>query len=121
MKRIRQIHLYLGALFAPLLIFFAFTGALQTFNLHESPRGSAYSPPAWLVKISEIHKNQRASREQGARPSVPLKWFVLVMACGLIATSALGIYMAFKYNRDQRVVRGLVILGIVIPVVLLYL
>jgi hypothetical protein len=121
MKRIRQIHLYLGALFAPLLIFFAFTGALQTFSLHESPKGSTYTPPAWLVRLAEVHKNQRLGHEPGVVPSVPLKWFVVLMAIGMISTSALGIYMAFKYNRDPRVVWGLIILGIILPVGLLYL
>lgn len=43
------------------------------------------------------------------------------MALGLVSTSILGIYMAFKYNRDKRVVWGLIILGVILPSVLLYL
>jgi hypothetical protein len=121
MKRIRQIHFYLGVLFAPMIILFALSGALQTFRLQESPKGSAYTPPSWIVRLADIHKDQRAAPEPGTRPSVPLKWFVVVMALGLISTSLLGIYMAFKYNRDKRVVYGLIILGFAIPLVLLYL
>jgi hypothetical protein len=41
------------------------------------------------------------------------------MAAGLIVASFLGIYMAFRYNRDKRLVCGLLIAGTVIPVVLL--
>lgn len=121
MKRIRQIHFYLGVFFAPIIILFALSGALQTFRLQESPKGSAYTPPSWIVKLADIHKDQRAAHEPGRQRSVPLQWFVVLMGVGLISTSLLGIYMAFKYNRDKRLVIGLIILGFIIPLVLLYL
>ncbi|HEU4636533.1 MAG TPA: PepSY domain-containing protein [Edaphobacter sp.] len=54
----RLTHLYLGIFTAPALIFFAFTGALQTFSLHETTRGSSYKPPAWIVTLGQIHKKQ---------------------------------------------------------------
>jgi hypothetical protein len=50
--------LYLGVFTAPALLFFAFTGALQTFSLHETTRGSSYKPPAWAVTLGQIHKKQ---------------------------------------------------------------
>ncbi len=58
LKFIRLIHLYLGVFIAPALLFFAFTGALQTFSLHETTRGSSYKPPAWAVMLAQIHKKQ---------------------------------------------------------------
>jgi hypothetical protein len=58
LKYIRQIHLYIGVFIAPALLFFAFTGALQTFSLHETTRGSSYKPPAWAVTLGQIHKKQ---------------------------------------------------------------
>lgn len=121
MKRIRQIHFYLGVFFAPLIILFALSGALQTFRLQESPKGSTYTPPSWIVKLADVHKDQRAAHEPGSRRSLPLQWFVVIMSLGLISTSILGIYMAFKYNRDKRLVIGLTILGLAIPLALLYL
>jgi hypothetical protein len=121
MKKIRQVHFYLGVFFAPLLILFALSGALQTFRLQESPKGSADTPPAWIVKLADLHKDQRASHEPGSRRSLPLQWFVVIMSLGLISTSILGIYMAFKYNRDKRLLFGLIILGLIIPLALLYL
>src|SRR5580704_16397624 len=54
----RLTHLYLGVFIAPALLFFAFTGALQTFSLHETTRGSSYKPPAWAVLLAQIHKKQ---------------------------------------------------------------
>jgi hypothetical protein len=121
MKRIRQVHFYLGVFFAPLIILFAISGALQTFRLQESPKGSSYTPPAWIVKLADIHKDQRAAHEPGTRRSLPLQWFVVMMSVGLIVSSLLGICMAFKYNHDKRLLFGLIILGFVIPGLLLYL
>ena len=51
-------HLYLGVFTAPALLFFALTGALQTFSLHETTRGSSYTPPRWAVVLGQIHKKQ---------------------------------------------------------------
>ena len=121
MKRIRQIHLYLGVLLAPMILFFALSGALQTFRLQDSPKGSTYTPPSWVVWVADVHKDQRPSHVQGTPRSTPMKWFVVLMSLGLIATSILGVYMAFKQNRDKRLVIGLIILGLVLPLVLLYL
>lgn len=121
MKRIRQIHLYLGAFFGPLLIFFALSGALQTFRLQESPKGSTAAAPGWIVQFAEVHTNQRPVKDRDVRPSVPLKWFVVLMSLGLIITSVIGLYMAFQYNRNRRVVWVAVFLGVIIPIALLYL
>jgi hypothetical protein len=65
LKATRLTHLYLGVFTAPALLFFAFTGALQTFSLHETTRGSSYKPPAWAVMFAQIHKKQT--------PAVPVK------------------------------------------------
>jgi hypothetical protein len=58
LKSLRLVHLYIGVFIAPAILFFAFTGALQTFSLHETTRGSSYKPPAWAVTLAQIHKKQ---------------------------------------------------------------
>ena len=58
LKFTRLTHLYFGVFIAPALLFFAFTGALQTFSLHETTRGSNYKPPAWAATLAQIHKKQ---------------------------------------------------------------
>jgi hypothetical protein len=58
LKLVRQIHLYVGVFIAPSLLFFALTGGLQVFSLHETTRGSDYKPPAWLVTLAQVHKKQ---------------------------------------------------------------
>lgn len=56
LKLFRQIHLYFGIFISPAILFFAITGALQTFSLHETTRGSDYKPPVWLMKLGQLHK-----------------------------------------------------------------
>ncbi len=121
MRRVRKAHLYLGLMFAPLLIFFAVTGAWQTFTLHERKGPNAPRPSRWLVVPSEVHKGQRLTARPEVGPSIPFRWFVLLMAGGLVITSMLGVYMAFKYSRNKLVLGLTLFSGVILPIVLLYL
>jgi hypothetical protein len=56
----RKTHLYVGVFTAPAILFFALSGALQTFSLHEFGRDGAYKPPQWILLLSQIHKKQIA-------------------------------------------------------------
>jgi hypothetical protein len=69
LKYLRLIHLYIGVFIAPALLFFAFTGALQTFSLHETTRGSSYKPPAWAITLAQIHKKQTPVVPQRKAPA----------------------------------------------------
>jgi hypothetical protein len=53
---IRRWHSYLGLLIAPSVLFFALTGAVQIFGLHEAH--DDYQPPALIEKLSSVHKDQ---------------------------------------------------------------
>src|SRR5271170_1386029 len=125
LKYVRLTHLYLGVFISPALIFFAFTGALQTFSLHETTRGSSYKPPAWAVTLGQIHKKQTpfvpvrrlpppdtkpdtkpaAETAQAATPaaptprahhSLPLKIFFLIVSISLFTSTISGLYMSYK-------------------------
>jgi hypothetical protein len=61
LKFLRKVHLFLGVFTTPALLFFAFTGAMQTFSLHETTQGSNYKPPAWIVRLAQLHKKQDAT------------------------------------------------------------
>ena len=52
LKSVRAIHRYLGMFFTLMILFFAITGGLQMFGLHETTRGSSYLPPNILVHLS---------------------------------------------------------------------
>jgi hypothetical protein len=141
MKSIRRVHGWLGVLFAPAIILFALTGALQMFGLHETERGDT---PGFIAKIAMIHTHQTATIPQrAARPpqadapkadapkadapkppankptTLPLKLFFLVMALSLIVSSVLGVWIAFVSKRDRNLHIGLLVAGVVLPIVLL--
>ena len=44
MRRLRQVHQYLGLFFAPAILVIAISGALQMFSLHENHGGGPYRP-----------------------------------------------------------------------------
>jgi hypothetical protein len=56
LKALRLTHHYVGVFFAPTILFFAITGGLQMFGLHETSRGSSYAPPDILVHLAHLHK-----------------------------------------------------------------
>jgi hypothetical protein len=53
---IRRWHSYIGLFIAPSVLFFALTGAVQIFSLHESH--GDYKPLAIVEKLSSVHKDQ---------------------------------------------------------------
>lgn len=53
---IRRWHSYIGLLIAPSVLFFALTGAVQLFGLHEA-HGN-YRPAPLVEKLSSVHKDQ---------------------------------------------------------------
>ena len=142
MRLVRQFHLYLGTLFAPAIIFFAFSGALQTLDLHKAKGGQP--PPGWVAVMAEMHKNQRLARPRdpraGAAPMaaksarhapadaappkaaahLPLKIFVVVMAIGLIASAGLGVYIALRNRATRGVALLMLAIGAAAPVALLF-
>jgi len=149
LKFIRNFHLYSGLFFTPAIIFFAVSGALQTFGLHENREG-VYTAPEWIAAIAEVHKNQRlhqvlpdkppptdvkevTSEKQQKAPSSSIKRgtkrpksfllqiFIVLMSTGLIASALTGIYMAFKFKRNTKLIVLLLSAGTLVPVAFLFL
>jgi hypothetical protein len=149
MKTVRRIHAWLGVLFAPSIIFFALSGTLQLFGLHDTQPGET---PGLVAKMGMVHTHQTATvpvrqarppqaQPAGAAPTdaheashdaqaktqakpakpttMPLKLFFALMAISLIASSVLGLWIAFTSKRDRNLHIGLLALGVVLPIVLL--
>ena len=145
---VRQIHAYLGMLIAPSVLFFALTGSLQLFNLHEAH--GAYHPPAVFEALGSLHKDQLISSHHGdeepaaAHASAPssgraagggekhahnddaprlstllLKWFFLATALGLAISTGLGLWLGLKYTRHKSLSWTLLIAGAAIPLALI--
>ena len=63
---IRQWHMMIGVFIAPTVLFFAFTGIVQIFSLHEARGG--YHPPALIEGLGSVHKDQ-IFRVKPAKPA----------------------------------------------------
>jgi len=96
---------------------------------HGPPPGLAGQPDR-TPQSDEAHKAAQPGppqREGGRRNedrgpnklTFTLKWFFLAMAVGLIFSTLLGIYMAFKFNRSRTLVWGMLFLGTAIPLALI--
>jgi len=57
-RLLRDLHTYLAVFFAPTILFFALTGSLQVFGLHEG-HNNGYQPPAFVEKLSQVHIHMR--------------------------------------------------------------
>lgn len=131
-RRLRQFHHYLGIFFAPAILLFAVSGALQTFRLNE-----VKGAPAWMGWIATVHKDQetpqpRPPRPPEERPRTPrpapaapkhdpiaLKVFVAIMSIGLIASTVLGVAIALSIRSMRRVSLVMLVLGTLLPLALL--
>lgn len=81
-RLLRDLHTYLAVFFAPTILFFALTGSLQVFGLHEG-HDNGYTPPAFVEKLSQVHIHMRyemkprrpepvkSTISQAAKPSEP--------------------------------------------------
>ena len=143
-KAVRLLHRYSGIFFAPTILFFAVTGGLQMFGLHETSRGSSYVPPAILVHLSQLHKKgtlympprkdgppapkkpeipKSASAPPDLPPHNPLptKIFFLATALTLVVSTCTGVMMGWRYVRRKSTVLLTLAAGAIVPVVLLLL
>ncbi len=120
MRLIRRVHLYLGCFFAPLLIFYVSTGWYQTVN-PDRRKGVADSTDL-VGRLSRVHVEQYYPTESATGYSTFFfRALVVLMAVALITTVVLGIILAFRASRNTWPVWLSLALGIVLPVVLLWL
>ena len=105
MVRLRSLHLYLGCIFAPMLLFFAISGIWQTLGLTHIPV---------LKTLSTIHMLSKAHKSL-ANPFLMI--FNIIMALAFITTTILGIIMALSYGRRRAAIYCLVF-GVAFPVLL---
>jgi len=149
-RRLRRLHQYLGLFFAPALLLFSLSGALQTYRWQEA-KGYGGTPPAWIVWMASVHKDQarprppRAGPEEGppaggvqkapppeakaGAPKGPLKGggrrpalmlFVGLFGLALFVSTLFGIAIALA-NRAARPTNLLVLAaGTAVPLLLLY-
>jgi hypothetical protein len=128
-------------LIAPSVLFFATTGVLQIWSLHEAH--GDYTPPPVIEKLSSLHKDQRFTRghhhappaaktaaaapkaaapahaDEAPKPAIILlKAFFTAVATGLILSTLAGIWMALSQSPQRRMLAILMLVGAVTPLAL---
>lgn len=121
MKTLRRLHLYLGCFFAPLLLFFVGSGWYQTANpdrLKSPGEAETLSQKLRVVHTDQIYPGDR----EFSRPSSPRGFRILVysMSGALVATTLLGVVLAFRAVRSKWPVWLALGLGLLAPVLVLY-
>jgi hypothetical protein len=145
---IRRWHTYIGLFIAPSVLFFAFTGALQLFSLHEGH--GDYHPAPLIEKLRSVHKDQvfRPGEHHGPPDGAPpsghepphgmgpdepgdhdgppaaaflLKGFFLIVSVALGLSTLFGLWMGLTQTPRKLMGWSLVSAGAVIPVLLLSL
>jgi hypothetical protein len=113
MRQLRTVHLYLGCFFGPLLMFFAISGIWQRLKLHLSNNNT-------LAVISTIHTSRALKAPGTERLISPLMdALVIAMALGLVATTIIGILMAFRFGQKRGAVIAVLVAGTLLPLSLL--
>ena len=135
---IRQLHIYTSVFVAPSLLFFALTGAFQTFRVPDEP-----SAPVLLQKLARAHKDDvfalkpppkakkpeapakaaEAKPPEKPKPKNPaterVKWFFAAISVLVMTTTLFGLWMALAYSRRKLPIWILLIAGIAAPIILL--
>jgi hypothetical protein len=66
------------------------------------------------------NSSPKASTPEPPKPThLPMKIFFVLVAIGLASSTLSGIFMAYKYTRGKLVIAGLLLAGIVVPLLLL--
>ena len=146
-RALRRWHTRIGVFFAPAILLFAFSGALQTFGFHEAQ--GAVRPPRWIAVIAALHKDQALPRDKAAsghdaerahddhhdhdakgdhakaatnaRSPFPLKVFTGLLSIGLMLSTAVGLALALTTRATRMSSLAAFAAGIVVPLVLLAL
>ena len=133
MKLLRRIHLYLGCFITPLLAVYLFSGFY--FILKPERQKDEGEAQTLMQKLWWMHTDQQWP--QGVSTLDPLaedqpktittweadttlfKWLVYMTVIIALATMILGLVLAIRSAKDKKVVMGVVIAGILIPIVFL--
>lgn len=138
---IRTLHAYIGMLIAPSVLFFAFTGLLQIYSLHEAH--GDYTPPPIIAKLSAVHQDQHFVAGHGHDDAGPhdahadvdapmhhdhdeelgtartlLKAFFAAVATGLFLSTLAGVWMALQQPLRRRTHLVLLLIGTILPITL---
>lgn len=122
MRALRRLHTYLGCFFAPLLLFYVLTGWYQTVyhdRLKSPGDAETIGERLRTVHVDQIYPTNREF-SHASSPKL-FQALVVLMAIALVVTLVLGIILAFRSIRNPWMVAMSLVLGILLPIVLLWL
>ena len=145
MRRIRQLHLYIGVFFLPAILFFAISGGLQAFRLQQASGWDGAPPPALMAWMGSVHIDQsvphaeppkkpveakpaakppadpakEAERAARKRAALPMKIFTAALAAALALSTLLGAAIALNSRATRRTAVMMLVAGTAVPLALL--
>lgn len=111
-RSLLRFHRYAGLLVAPLVIFFAVSGAWQIFRLQQDRKDGSYKAPAVLRIASDLHKAEDLDSSSSA---VAFKVSATLISAFLAATTFVGIILALRSTRPRWLAIALLLLGALVP------
>jgi hypothetical protein len=122
MKNLRQLHVYLGCFFAPLLIYFTLSGSWQVFRLHDLPKNQpGTASQRFLHAFSNPHRDATLPwHDPKTETSVLFEIFAAAAALGFFALSVMGLQMAVQVKSRRKKVWLCLFAGTVIPIIFLF-
>jgi hypothetical protein len=122
MKAVRQLHLYLSVLCAPLILYFCLSGAWQVIGWHDIPRGE--TPTASQKILHALSMPHTHSTPPGGDPRQDHSRAFDIAACTaallMITTALLGLALAWRFAKSPWLVCALLGAGLALPAVFLF-
>ena len=115
MKLLRRLHLYLGVVYAPLLLLFLGTGWYQLANPDRLK--STRDAETWIQKLRVVHTDQIYPSDRPGVISSPkwFRWMSQGLCIALAAATLAGLVLAFRSVRPAWKVWALLFLGCALP------
>jgi 4-amino-4-deoxy-L-arabinose transferase-like glycosyltransferase len=119
---LRKTHLYLGVFFSPLLLFFILTGCWQTVVSDQEHTRHASFFHNLMSRLSTVHtEDYYPHGAAGNHSQLAMKVLVVALVVALVLSIILGLWLAWIAPKGKWLALLAFLLGILVPVVILYL
>jgi uncharacterized iron-regulated membrane protein len=117
-RTLLRFHRYAGLVVAPLIIFFAISGAWQVYRLQQDRKDGSYKAPVALRIASDLHM---AEDLPSSTTATTFKVATVLVAAFLAATTLAGIVVALRMTRPRWLAVSLLLVGAAVPPLLYFL
>jgi ABC-type phosphate/phosphonate transport system permease subunit len=117
---VRRTHLFLSVFFSPLLLMFIITGWWQTVTSDDDKEADGGFLHELMKKLSTVHTDSKFPMPNVHHSPWLMKDMVVAMCIALIISIALGLFLSWKMMKSKWVPVAAFVLGILVPVAVLY-